>query len=68
MFFAQRTNDPRVVHPFESRFDADERRRRPAEICLSPGIQRPVTLRWGYTTEELRIDEAADVVIRAICR
>jgi hypothetical protein len=65
IFFGQRTEDPRAVHPFEPRFDAH--RRRPAEICLSPGRQRPVTLRWDYTTDDLRIDEAAQLVIDAIC-
>jgi Fic/DOC family len=68
IFFAHRTDDPRSVHRFEPRFHADDDTRRPAEICLSSGTQRPVTLRWEYSTENLRIDEAAAVVIRATCR
>jgi Fic/DOC family protein len=66
VFFGQRTDDPRAVHPFEDRFDSDGLR--PGEICLSPGRQRPVTLRWEHSTEDLRIDEAADKVIRSVCR
>lgn len=68
VFFAQRTDDPRAVHPFETRFEANERRGRPAEVSFSPGTQRAVTVRWDFKTEDLRIDEAAQVVIRALCR
>lgn len=65
VFFGQRTDDPRAVHPFEPRFDAHGSR--PAEVCLSPGRERPVTLRWDYETNDLRVDEAADKVVKAIC-
>lgn len=68
VFFGQRTDDARSVHPFDTRFDPNERSKRPAEICLSPGRTRPVTLRWDYATEDLRVDDAAEAVVKAICR
>lgn len=68
VFFAQLTGEPTSVHPFVTRWNPNDRHRRPAEICLSPGSRRPVSLRWDYEVEELRIDEAAGAVIRALCR
>ncbi len=41
---------------------------RPAEVCLSPGAVAPVVLREAYDTTSLRVDEAADVIVRALCR
>jgi Fic family protein len=68
VFFAQRTEDPRAVHPFDTRFHANAEWNRPAEICFSPGRQRPVTVRWDHDTSEMHTDEAAACVVRAICR
>jgi hypothetical protein len=67
IFFAERTSDPRSVHPFKTRFEADGRRR-PAEISLTPGRAKPVTLRWEYETHAMQVDEAAAIVVGALCR
>jgi Fic family protein len=66
LFFGQRTDDPRAVHQFETRFEAHKDR--PAEICFSPGRQRPVSLRWDSEIKDVRTDEAAQTVIKALCR
>ena len=66
VFFAQRTSDPRSVHPFSTRFDAHDVR--PAEISLSPGRANPVTVRWDLETKDMRVDEAAAIIVKALCR
>jgi Fic family protein len=66
IFFSSRTTDPRAVHPFKPEMEADGGR--PAEVCLSPGANAPVILRQEYRTASVRVDEAADVIVRALCR
>lgn len=66
IFFSSRTTDPRSVHPFKFAVKAGARKR-PAEVCLSPGSARPVILRYEYETTSLRVDEAAEVIVRSLC-
>lgn len=67
IFFSSRSTDPRAVHPFKSEMEAGHGGR-PAEICLAPGTTQPVILRYEYDTSRMRVDEAAQVIVRAICR
>lgn len=67
IFFSSRSIDPRAVHRFKAELHAGERNR-PAEICLAPGSARPVILRQEFETASLRVDEAAQVIVKAICR
>jgi Fic family protein len=66
LYFSRKTDDPRALHRFEGPLDAAGDR--PAEAYLSPGRQRPVTLRWSYDTKDMQIDEAAATIKHAICR
>lgn len=65
LFFSQRTDDPAAIHPFESRFDPNGLR--PGEISIMPGRAQPGIMRWDYRTEERRIDEVADTIVKALC-
>ncbi|MCA1680057.1 MAG: Fic family protein [Actinobacteria bacterium] len=67
IFFSSRSTDPRAVHRFKSEPEAGEGRR-PAEIWLAPGTAQPVILRYEYDTTRMRVDEAAQVIVTAICR
>ncbi|HWV83910.1 MAG TPA: Fic family protein [Capillimicrobium sp.] len=67
IFFSRRSTDPRAVHPFKPEMEAGEHGR-PAEISLSPGAPAPVILRREYDVTRLRVDEAASVIVRSLCR
>lgn len=67
IFFASRTTDPSTVHPFKPEMQPGDNGR-PAEVCLSPGAAAPVIIRGEYDTTSVRVDEAANVIVRALCR
>jgi hypothetical protein len=64
IYFGERTTDPRSVHPFKTRSDADAHR--PTEISLIPGRIRQVTVRWELETEDMLVDQAAGIIARAL--
>ncbi|MFN2468891.1 MAG: Fic family protein [Gaiellaceae bacterium] len=65
IFFSIRDDDPTAVHPFRALFD-DSGVGIPTEMSLVPGEIRPVVVRRGYSSVELRIEEAAELVAQSI--
>lgn len=66
VFFAEHTTDPTSIHPYETRFDSDELR--PAEISFIPGRSKPLVVRFEYSVCDVHTDEAAAIVVKALCR
>ena len=66
IFFSRHTDDLTAVHPYEMCLESDGRR--PSEISFVIGRARPIVLRSNYDVQEMRTDEAAGVVVKALCR
>lgn len=64
IFLGERTDDPAAVHPFDTKFEREDV---PSEIIITPGAVNPVTIRRGFHTSEMRIDEAAGEIVKALC-
>lgn len=65
IFIGEKTEHTRAEHPYTT----DWRRADvPTEIMIQPGVSCPVTIRDGWTTREMAIDEAAVEVVRRLCR
>lgn len=65
IFFSFRDDDPTAVHPFRALFD-DSGLDVPTEVTLIPGDPRPAIVRRGYSTAELRVEEAAELVAQSL--
>lgn len=65
IFFSIHDDDPAAVHPFRPVLD-EEGLGIPSELTLIPGEARPVTIRRGYTTTDLRVEDAAELVGQAL--
>jgi hypothetical protein len=66
IFFSVRDDRPDAVHPYRPTFG--EQADLPNEVVLRPLKNKAALLRWGYATEEMTIESAAQSICDALVR